>query len=157
MTIPTEPGQPGDPTPGGDFGTGAPSGYGGTQPGYGMPPAPEAYGAATPGPELATWALRAQSALVDWFGPSLVAGIFYSAVNRNLGSLLQLVALGWALYQGYQGGANGQVIGGGMGIARYILHILDAIPCYLGFLWPLWDAKKQTFADKILKTVVVKG
>jgi len=52
---------------------------------------------------------------------------------------------------------DGQVIGGGMGIARYILHILDAIPCYLGFLWPLWDAKKQTFADKILKTVVVKG
>ncbi|MDQ1539752.1 MAG: hypothetical protein QOH29_478, partial [Actinomycetota bacterium] len=26
---------------------------------------------------------------------------------------------------------------------------------YLGYLWPLWDSKRQTFADKILKTVVV--
>ena len=51
--------------------------------------------------------------------------------------------------------SDGQVIGGGLGIGRYFLHILDALPCYIGFLWPLWDAKKQTFADKILHTVVV--
>jgi len=37
------------------------------------------------------------------------------------------------------------------------LHILDALPLFLGFLWPIWDAKKQTFADKIIKSVVVKG
>ena len=27
---------------------------------------------------------------------------------------------------------------------------------YLGYLWPLWDDKRQTFADKILSTVVVE-
>ncbi|WUN50496.1 RDD family protein [Streptomyces sp. NBC_00306] len=32
----------------------------------------------------------------------------------------------------------------------------DSIACYLGWLWPLWDAKKQTFADKVCNTVVVK-
>jgi hypothetical protein len=26
---------------------------------------------------------------------------------------------------------------------------------YLGYLWPLWDAKRQTFADKICSTVVL--
>jgi uncharacterized RDD family membrane protein YckC len=52
---------------------------------------------------------------------------------------------------------TGQPIGGGMGIARYFVHMLDALPCYIGFFFPLWDAKRQTFADKILNTVVVPG
>ncbi len=50
---------------------------------------------------------------------------------------------------------TGQPIGAGMSFVRQIVHILDAIPCYLGFLWPLWDSKRQTFADKILGTVVI--
>lgn len=52
---------------------------------------------------------------------------------------------------------DGQPIGAGLSIARYFVHVLDAIPCYIGYLWPLWDAKKQTFADKILGTVVVQA
>ena len=49
----------------------------------------------------------------------------------------------------------GQVIGGGMGIAGSFIHIIDGIPCYVGYLWPLWDAKKQTFTDKVMSTVVL--
>jgi uncharacterized RDD family membrane protein YckC len=115
-----------------------------------------------------------QSALVDWFAPFLVGGILY-AINKPLGSIVYLAAFAWALYQAYQGGetgqsmgkkmagtrlareADGQNIGGGLGIGRAFVHIVDGIPCYLGYLWPLWDAKKQTFADKILHTVVIKG
>jgi uncharacterized RDD family membrane protein YckC len=52
---------------------------------------------------------------------------------------------------------TGNKIGGGMGIARQFVHMVDALPCYIGFLLPLWDAKRQTFADKILNTVVVPG
>jgi uncharacterized RDD family membrane protein YckC len=33
--------------------------------------------------------------------------------------------------------------------------VLDGF-CYVGYLWPLWDDKRQTFADKILGTVVVE-
>lgn len=51
--------------------------------------------------------------------------------------------------------ATGQPIGAGMSFLRQITHILDQLPCYLGFLWPLWDSKRQTFADKILSTVVI--
>ena len=46
-------------------------------------------------------------------------------------------------------------LGMGMAFVRDIAHILDALPCFIGYLWPLWDAKRQTFADKILNTVVV--
>jgi uncharacterized RDD family membrane protein YckC len=51
--------------------------------------------------------------------------------------------------------ADGQPMGGGMAFVRDLAHILDAIPCYIGFLFPLWDARRQTFADKIMSTVVL--
>ena len=52
---------------------------------------------------------------------------------------------------------TGQVLGsGGMVFVRLIAHIVDSIPCYIGYLWPLWDAKRQTFADKIMTTVVTE-
>jgi uncharacterized RDD family membrane protein YckC len=52
------------------------------------------------------------------------------------------------------GEADGRTIGAGRAFVRYLCHILDAF-CYIGYLWPLWDAKRQTFADKIMKTVVI--
>jgi uncharacterized RDD family membrane protein YckC len=51
--------------------------------------------------------------------------------------------------------ADGQPMGGGMCFLRDLAHIIDAIPCYIGFLFPLWDARRQTFADKIVSTVVL--
>ncbi|MFE0189012.1 RDD family protein [Streptomyces sp. NPDC059008] len=52
--------------------------------------------------------------------------------------------------------ATGQPIGFGMAFVRKLCHFLDGI-CYIGYLWPLWDEKSQTFADKIAGTVVVKS
>lgn len=43
----------------------------------------------------------------------------------------------------------------GVIFARSLLHILDNLVCCLGFLFPLWDKQRQTFADKIMKTYVV--
>lgn len=51
--------------------------------------------------------------------------------------------------------STGTPLGPGLTFVRQIAHILDALPCYLGFLWPLWDAKRQTFADKVMSSVVV--
>jgi uncharacterized RDD family membrane protein YckC len=53
---------------------------------------------------------------------------------------------------------DGQPVGGGVALLRDLCHILDGLPCILlpiGFLWPIWDARRQTFADKIVNTVVV--
>jgi uncharacterized RDD family membrane protein YckC len=48
-----------------------------------------------------------------------------------------------------------QPIGFGLSIVRQLAHVLDTAICYLGYLFPLWDAKRQTFADKIMTTVCV--
>jgi uncharacterized RDD family membrane protein YckC len=51
---------------------------------------------------------------------------------------------------------TGQPMGAGLSFVRQLAHIVDALPCYLGYLWPLWDSKRQTFADKIMSTVVIQ-
>ncbi|POX69945.1 hypothetical protein C3471_25680 [Mycobacterium kansasii] len=48
---------------------------------------------------------------------------------------------------------TGQPLGFGMSLVRQLAHFVDAIICYVGFLFPLWDAKRQTLADKIMTTV----
>ena len=50
-----------------------------------------------------------------------------------------------------------QPIGTGRAIGRYFAAILSALPCYLGFLWPLWDSENRTFHDMIVKTRAIKN
>jgi hypothetical protein len=50
---------------------------------------------------------------------------------------------------------TGQPVGAGRSFLRQVAHLLDSLPCYLGWLWPLWDPRCQTFADKVMETVVV--
>ena len=44
-----------------------------------------------------------------------------------------------------------------MAFLRDLAHFVDAVICYVGFLFPLWDSKRQTLADKIVSTVVVRS
>ena len=53
--------------------------------------------------------------------------------------------------------ADGQVLGFGMAFVRKLAYFLNSIACYIGWLWPLWDDKSQTFADKVCSTVVLKA
>jgi uncharacterized RDD family membrane protein YckC len=159
---------------------GAPAGAGYPQQGYPQQPAypqqgyPAQY-AQDPsvGLPFASWGLRVQSAFVDYIGVGILAVILY-AISHPLGALVWLAALVWGIYNAVLGGqtgqsygkkfagtklvsaSNGQPIGGGMGFVRYLVHIVDGLPCYLGYLWPLWDSKRQTFSDKIIGTYVVK-
>ena len=142
----------------------------------GMPPPPMMggmpMGGGVPMGGLAQWPQRALGYLIDAVAPFFVAIIFF-AIARPLGAILYLAAFGWVLYNAYLGGSTGQSfgkklvglklvseqtgqpIGGGMGIARWFCHIVDSIICYVGWFFPLWDAKRQTIADKIMKTVVI--
>jgi uncharacterized RDD family membrane protein YckC len=49
--------------------------------------------------------------------------------------------------------ATGNPMGAGMCFVRELAHYVDGI-LMLGYLWPIWDVKRQTFADKIVSTVV---
>ncbi len=51
---------------------------------------------------------------------------------------------------------TGDVIGTGRAVGRYFAKILSGLPCYLGFLWPLWDSENRTFHDMIVKTRAVR-
>ncbi|WP_422745285.1 RDD family protein [Mycobacterium sp. WMMD1722] len=79
----------------------------------------------------------------------------------------------WLWNQGYRQGRTGQSIGKsvmkfqvlsekswlpigfGLSVVRQIAHFVDQVICYIGYLFPLWDAKRQTLADKIMNTVCV--
>ena len=40
-------------------------------------------------------------------------------------------------------------------IGRDLCHTFIDGFGYIGFLWPLWDQRRQTFADMIVRTLVV--
>ncbi len=51
---------------------------------------------------------------------------------------------------------TGQPIGVGKTFLRYICHFIDYVLCFVGWLFPLWDTKRQTLADKVLATCVIE-
>jgi uncharacterized RDD family membrane protein YckC len=124
---------------------------------------------------LADWGTRALGFLVD-IAPGLILGLIFGWGIRNffLNGLVGLAGVAYTAYLGYMDGltgqtpgkaimgtrvvnAQGQLIGGGLGIGRKFAHIVDSIVCYLGYLLPLVDSKRQTIADKIVNTYVVTG
>ncbi|MDH6140776.1 MULTISPECIES: RDD family protein [Kitasatospora] len=129
-----------------------------------------AYTPQPPAPVLAGWPLRFASGLIDFVITAVVAGIA-SLASQGLGYVVELIVLiVFGVLEGTRAQtpgkmvvglrtvqlADGSLLGAGLGIGRRLLHILDTIACFVGYLWPLWDEKRQTFADKIVKSVVVK-
>ena len=39
--------------------------------------------------------------------------------------------------------------------ARFACHLVDTVPLLIGWLWPLWDSKRQTLSDKFVRSVVI--
>jgi uncharacterized RDD family membrane protein YckC len=167
----TPPPPPPPPPPSyGNYGTGAAAG-------------PTASSVAWNGPPLADWATRVVAALIDaglGLGGLVVVLIVGAILGQIAGALGALIwALGYiALFAysylalGYWVGLTGHTIGkrtmgirivkmddGALlgpagGIGRQFLHIVDGF-CFIGYLFPLWDPLKQTFADKIIRTVAI--
>lgn len=50
---------------------------------------------------------------------------------------------------------SGRTLSKGLAVGRYFAKIISGLPCYVGYLWPLWDAEKRTFHDMIVNTRVV--
>jgi uncharacterized RDD family membrane protein YckC len=150
-------------------------------PGYGQPYGYPASDLPPGVPPLADWGQRATAFILD-NGVAVVAGwIASSNINHTVDTTLGLVGLVgvvWAIINAVRAGrdgqsygkrvmgirlarlADGQPIGGGLGFLRlflnWILWVACIVPGVLNLLWPLWDAKNQTWSDKIAKSVVVK-
>ncbi|WP_033325366.1 RDD family protein [Streptomyces yerevanensis] len=153
-------------------------GYGYPQQPGGQYPQQQMYGGTPP---YAAWGSRVLATLVDSlillvaYLPLLITA-FMGETAAVIGSLITFVAIiGAAVWLVVQEGKTGQTIGKrtmgirllresdgqplgvGMAFVRRLAHFLDGAACYIGYLWPLWDDKKQTFADKVCSTVVVKA
>ena len=50
-----------------------------------------------------------------------------------------------------------QPIGTWRAVGRYFAAYLSALPCYLGYFWPLWDKERRTFQDMIVGTRAIKN
>ncbi|WTX00794.1 RDD family protein (plasmid) [Streptomycetaceae bacterium NBC_01309] len=103
--------------------------------------------------------------------PFLAAGIAKDTVA--LVAMCYVAIFAWQIYQLHRQGSTGSTIGKkqlgirvvresdgrplgfGMAFVRLLAHALDGLPFCIGFLWPLWDKKKQTFADKVCGSVVL--
>ncbi|MFD8035654.1 RDD family protein [Streptomyces sp. NPDC059717] len=145
-----------------------PGGY----PGYPQQPG---YGAQPP---YANWGWRFLGTVVDvlvFVVPYILVAIGAAQDIPALAIVGYLIVIGLAIWQLIMEGRTGQTIGKkavgirlvkeatgqplgvGMAFVRRIAHFLDSVACYLGWLWPLWDAKKQTFADKVCSSIVIRS
>ncbi|MGV9408940.1 RDD family protein [Nocardia sp. NPDC003693] len=115
-----------------------------------------------------------QQQLDGSFQPIDCGGGGLSGVGVALLSLTLLLVIGAGFFLVYREGVTGQTpgkkalgirlvrestaqpLGFGAALGRRLCHVVDSAVCYLGYLWPLWDGKKQTFADKIIGSVVVR-
>jgi uncharacterized RDD family membrane protein YckC len=53
---------------------------------------------------------------------------------------------------------TGAPIGVGRAFGRTLFrHFISGSICFLGYLWALWDPKKQTWHDKVVSSIVVKA
>ncbi|GGN60950.1 RDD family protein [Streptomyces kronopolitis] len=102
---------------------------------------------ASAGPPAIVFVLIALAGLA-----AMAAGIFMLVKEGNTGQTVGKKAMSIRLVRE----DTGQPLGFGMAFVRRLAHFLDSIACYIGWLWPLWDDKAQTFADKAVGSVVVK-
>jgi uncharacterized RDD family membrane protein YckC len=138
----------------------------------------------TPGPNpsnYSDWITRVGAYLID-VAPVIALYIVFYIVAIAVGSgllaiilylLASIGAIGYSVYNRWILGGQGQTLGKKQlkiklvseetgepigtlnAFIRDICHIVDGIICDIGYLFPLWDPKRQTLADKIMKTVVV--
>ena len=167
--------------PGYGYPQGAPQGVP-PQQGYGQPqgqPAYPGYQQAGYGatPPYANWGQRFLGTLVDMLVFAVPYILYFVGITTKnsallgIGGILLLGLFIWQLIREGRTGqtvgkqalgirlvreSDGQPIGVGMAFVRRLAHFVDGIACYIGFLWPAWDAKRQTFADKICGSIVIR-
>ena len=123
------------------------------------------------GPRAGFWR-RFAAIFIDGLIIGVPVGILAAAVHNDAVSALWIVVglLYFTYFEGSESGqtvgkralgirvidfASGGSIGYGRAALRWIGRLLSSIPCYLGYLWMLWDNENQTWHDKIANDVVV--
>lgn len=164
------PGGPGTPYQGGQVGP-YPGGPGTPYPGAPYQGTPGYAG--VPTYQYSDWIHRVGAYLVDLVPVFVIYFIGALTGKTAIFLITLLIAIGYQVWNRWVLGGQGQSLGKralGMRLVseqtgqpigtlnaflRDICHFVDGVICYVGYLFPLWDAKRQTLADKIMHTVVV--
>jgi uncharacterized RDD family membrane protein YckC len=83
---------------------------------------------------------------------TVIGVAYYAILEGTRGQTLGKMALGIKVVDA----DNGGFIGIPRGIGRYFARILSAIVLGLGYLWMLWDPRKQCWHDKLVRSVVIR-
>ena len=92
-----------------------------------------------------------------WWVYMAVAAVIVLLVLANRWLLPAIT--GWSLGRALFGirvvrRGDGAAAGFGRLLARDFAHLLDTAALFMGWLWPLWDSRRRTFADLLLRTEV---
>ena len=92
-----------------------------------------------------------------WWWASLAILIFGTLVTMANRVVLP-VTIGWSLGRALLGievvHSDGAAVGIGRLALRELAHLLDTLSVFVGWLWPLRDSHRRTFADLLLSTEV---
>lgn len=108
---------------------------------------------------IATMALLAlaapQRGWLWWvFTGATALTVLAMAVNRWVLPAMTGWSLGRALFGIAVRCRDGGDVGSWRLLGRDLAHLLDTAALLLGWLWPLWDRRRRTFADMLLRTEV---
>lgn len=108
---------------------------------------------------MATMALVAwstpQGDWLWWVCTSARALVFLAmAVNRWLLPKVTGFSVGRALFGIAVVHRDGSPVGPWRLLVRDFAHLLDTLALFVGWLWPLWDSRRRTFADLLVRTEV---
>jgi uncharacterized RDD family membrane protein YckC len=115
---------------------------------------------------------RFGAALIDGILLGVVSTILRYAIGAGIGTLLGIVIAGvyFTYFHGSTGRTpgdaalsirvvdieSGQTIGYGRALGRWAMSYVSTVVILLGFLWMLWDPKKQTWHDKVARSLPVQ-
>lgn len=133
-----------------------------------------------PGVPVASWSARAGAFAVDvilgaglflvfmiiawssplygwlWWVALLIAALVFLAVAAN--RVVLPVTIGWSLGRWMFGievvRRDGRPLDPWLLLLRDLAHIVDTLPVFAGWFWPLWDSRGRTFADILVGTEV---
>jgi uncharacterized RDD family membrane protein YckC len=154
------------PQPGQSYGTPQPYGAPGGQ------PYPAAGG--PPADALAGFWVRFAGALVDGILLGIIGSVLGGILGTGTGGGTLGFILGAAYFTYMHASAAGQTIGQkllnirvadadnggtidyGRAFLRFLMSYVSGLALLIGYLWMLWDPQKQTWHDKVAKSLVVK-
>ncbi len=93
---------------------------------------------------------------VWWWVSISLAGVAFLLVLVN--RLVLPTVTGWSLGRAVCGiaviGRDGETPGPWRLMLRDLAHLVDTMSLFVGWLWPLWDSRRRTFSDMLLRTEV---